>query len=124
MTQAVKNISKNSRTKKRWKTVTTLIVDEVSMVDAAFFDLLEGVARSFRDKSKPFGGIQLVLSGDFLQLPREWLRRCLSFVRQLFGLSELCSCFVCSGGKRQKGQPGSNDFGSLFWFECIWALDL
>ena len=39
------------------------------MVDSNFFDKLEAVARAVRKKEIPFGGIQLILSGDFLQLP-------------------------------------------------------
>ena len=39
------------------------------MVDSTYFDKLEAVARAVRKKEIPFGGIQLVLSGDFLQLP-------------------------------------------------------
>ena len=46
-----------------------LIVDEISMVDGDFFDKLESVARAVKSSDKPFGGIVLVLCGDFLQLP-------------------------------------------------------
>ncbi|GLB36504.1 putative dna repair and recombination [Lyophyllum shimeji] len=53
----------------RWRNVRTLIIDEVSMIDGALFDKLENIAREVRHNEKPFGGIQLVLSGDFCQLP-------------------------------------------------------
>jgi ATP-dependent DNA helicase PIF1 len=39
------------------------------MLDPILFDKLEHLARLLRKNDKPFGGIQLVLSGDFLQLP-------------------------------------------------------
>ena len=52
-----------------WKKCKCLIIDEISMVDGDFFDKLETIARVVRNSSKPFGGIQLVLCGDFLQLP-------------------------------------------------------
>lgn len=52
-----------------WRRCGCLVIDEVSMVDAEFFDKLEGVVRSLRRNRKPFGGIQLVLCGDFCQLP-------------------------------------------------------
>lgn len=55
--------------RKRWKECKTLIIDEVSMISADLFDKLDGLARAVRRINEPFGGIQLVLTGDFLQLP-------------------------------------------------------
>ena len=46
-----------------------LIIDEVSMVDGELFDKLEQIARTIRNNGRPFGGIQLVITGDFFQLP-------------------------------------------------------
>lgn len=54
---------------KRWKTLETLIVDEVSMLTPRLFDKLEEIARIVRESDRPFGGVQLVFTGDFLQLP-------------------------------------------------------
>lgn len=53
----------------KWRKCKHLIIDEISMVDGAFFEKLEAVARYVRKNDKPFGGIQLILCGDFLQLP-------------------------------------------------------
>ncbi|KAL4268423.1 ATP-dependent DNA helicase PIF1 [Pleurotus pulmonarius] len=53
----------------RWRVVKYLIIDEVSMLDGALFDTLETIARLVRRNEEPFGGIQLILSGDFCQLP-------------------------------------------------------
>ena len=39
------------------------------MIPAKFFNQLEEIAREVRNNQKPFGGIQLILTGDFLQLP-------------------------------------------------------
>lgn len=39
------------------------------MVDGDFFDKLEELARKIRNNGRPFGGIQLVATGDFFQLP-------------------------------------------------------
>ncbi|XP_055058561.2 ATP-dependent DNA helicase PIF1 isoform X1 [Misgurnus anguillicaudatus] len=52
-----------------WTTCKHLIIDEISMVEAEFFDKLEAIARSIRRSTEPFGGIQLIVCGDFLQLP-------------------------------------------------------
>lgn len=62
---------KNPRAKMRWQTTKVLVVDEVSMLHREFFEKLDAIARGLRGKQShlPFGGIQLVLTGDFLQLP-------------------------------------------------------
>ena len=39
------------------------------MVDGNYFKKLEHVARSVKNNDKPFGGIQLIMCGDFFQLP-------------------------------------------------------
>lgn len=39
------------------------------MVDADLFDKLEYIARDIRQSTKPFGGIQIIVTGDFFQLP-------------------------------------------------------
>ncbi|RNF20298.1 PIF1 helicase-like protein [Trypanosoma cruzi] len=62
-------VRSKSRAKRNWRFCKVLVVDEVSMMDAWFFDVLEYVARKIRGDNSPFGGIQLVLAGDFLQLP-------------------------------------------------------
>lgn len=63
------NILKKQYLRKRWRQLQTLIIDEISMMDHELFDKLEEIARRVRDCGKPFGGIQLIVSGDFLQLP-------------------------------------------------------
>ena len=62
-------ILNSSWLKKRWIMLETLVIDEISMMDPKLFDKLESIARTIRRNDKPFGGIQLILSGDFLQLP-------------------------------------------------------
>lgn len=67
--ELVKKIKRNSKAKNRWIRTKILIVDEVSMVDGDLFDKLEAIARAIRNNGRPFGGIQLVITGDFFQLP-------------------------------------------------------
>ncbi|XP_075280839.1 ATP-dependent DNA helicase PIF1 [Opisthocomus hoazin] len=55
--------------RRHWLACQHLIIDEISMVDGQFFDRLEAVARAVRKRDEPFGGIQLIICGDFLQLP-------------------------------------------------------
>lgn len=65
----VKKIRRNAKAKQRWLRTKVLIMDEVSMVDGDLFDKLEQIARTIRNNGRPFGGIQLVITGDFFQLP-------------------------------------------------------
>lgn len=46
-----------------------LIIDEISMLHDFRLDMVDEVCRAVRKKDQPFGGIQVVLSGDFFQLP-------------------------------------------------------
>lgn len=67
--ELVKKIKRNQKTKHRWMRTKVLIIDEISMVDGDLFDKLEEIARRMRNNGRPFGGIQLVITGDFFQLP-------------------------------------------------------
>ena len=67
--ELVKKIKRNPKAKNRWMRTKMLIVDEISMVDGDLFDKLEGIARIIRNNGRPFGGIQLIITGDFFQLP-------------------------------------------------------
>lgn len=51
------------------------------MMDGRLFDVLEAVARRVRGSQAPFGGVQLILSGDFHQVGAEtWM--CVQAVAQ------------------------------------------
>ncbi len=65
----IQDIVGNKRIARRLQKTQTLIIDEVSMLDGERLDLLEKVARLARGSWKPFGGLQVVLCGDFFQLP-------------------------------------------------------
>ena len=80
-------LQKAFRKRRQWQNATVLIVDEISMIAADLFDKVfsfffpllsspnffplkvEYIARKIRHSELPFGGLQLVLCGDFLQLP-------------------------------------------------------
>ena len=62
-------IIRSDRMTKRWYELDTLIIDEVSMLSKELFEKLNYIAQQVRSDDAPFGGIQLVLCGDFLQLP-------------------------------------------------------
>lgn len=47
---------------------TLIVIDEVSMLGVSLFEKIDYIFKKIRYNNKPFGGIQLLLSGDFLQL--------------------------------------------------------
>lgn len=63
-------IKKKPQSYKRWKNLKVLIIDEVSMLHGALFAKLDQLGRALRQQPHtPFGGIQVVCTGDFFQLP-------------------------------------------------------
>lgn len=67
--KTIASVRRKAKAVSRWKSVQVLIIDEISMITAELFEKLDALGRTFRNGSKPFGGIQLVLCGDPLQLP-------------------------------------------------------
>ena len=54
---------------KRFERTKVLIIDEVSMLHHYRLDLIEWICRQMKRSEKPFGGMQIILCGDFFQLP-------------------------------------------------------
>lgn len=53
----------------RFKKLKVLIIDEISMVSPNIFSSIDKILRAFKQSDEPFAGIQVILSGDFFQLP-------------------------------------------------------
>lgn len=62
-------LCKNSRISERFQKTKTLIIDEISMLHSYRLNLVETAARLMKGNFEPFGGMQVILSGDFFQLP-------------------------------------------------------
>ncbi|CAG8781719.1 26020_t:CDS:2, partial [Racocetra persica] len=67
--ELVKKVRDNRSARQRWIDCKVLIIDEISMLDGELFDTLEAIARNIENNTRPFGGIQLIITGDFFQLP-------------------------------------------------------
>jgi len=65
----INKIKQNLYKKKAWTEISVLVIDEVSMMSIKLFDTLDAIGRGVRNNHLPFGGIQVILSGDFYQLP-------------------------------------------------------
>lgn len=62
-------VLRNKRTVATWRKIKILIIDEVSMMSEKIFNILNEIGKKSRRSILPFGGIQIVFTGDFYQLP-------------------------------------------------------
>ncbi len=62
-------IVQNEKLVKRVKKAKVLVIDEISMLDGRMLDGIEHIMRAIRQSGEPFGGLQVILVGDFFQLP-------------------------------------------------------
>lgn len=69
ITDIVDRLCNNKYVRKSWRSTQVLIIDEVSMMSKKIFELLNILAKTMRNNSKPFGNMQVVFLGDFYQLP-------------------------------------------------------
>lgn len=72
-------VMRSRQASQRWRETDILVIDEISMLSAELFDKLDIIGRRVRNTLQVFGGLQLVLCGDFFQLPPVGLGRNASF---------------------------------------------
>lgn len=65
----VKKMIHHKKAVDNMKKVRVLIVDEVSMMSKKLFDILDAALRAVKKIEAPFGGVQVIFTGDFFQLP-------------------------------------------------------
>lgn len=65
----LEKLAANKRIRRNYTSVKVLIIDEVSMLHPHQLDMVDRIARAILGGAQPFGGLQVVLSGDFFQLP-------------------------------------------------------
>jgi ATP-dependent DNA helicase PIF1 len=110
----VSDFEKCYKYKQRWGAMKVLIIDEVSMLQPSYIDWLDQTIRNLRGRpTEAFGGIQLILCGDFGQLPG-----------------------ICSGVSLQRECPAASDheipvnvmecpgfvFQTAFWRDANFAV--
>jgi ATP-dependent exoDNAse (exonuclease V) alpha subunit len=67
--QEAKKICEKGYVRKRIKNAGVLIIDEISMIKASQFEAVNKICQYAKRIPRPFGGMQIVCSGDFFQLP-------------------------------------------------------
>jgi len=65
----IQKLLKKSYLKKKFRDTNVLIIDEVSMLHSFQFDIVNRICQAFKGNIRAFGGMQVVCSGDFFQLP-------------------------------------------------------
>lgn len=65
----LKNLRFSSAKKELLQELDLLVIDEVSMLRADMLDAMDAVLRFYRNRSQPFGGVQVLFIGDLYQLP-------------------------------------------------------
>ncbi len=68
----IQKLYKNKKVQSRLKSSHCLVIDEISMVKADLLDKLDLILKYYRHSNKPFGGLQVLLTGDIFQLPPVW----------------------------------------------------
>lgn len=67
--ELVDRVASKEHVARRIQKTRVLIIDEVSMLSGEVLEIIDAVAREVRHNQLPFGGMQVVLVGDFFQLP-------------------------------------------------------
>ncbi len=65
----IKQLMLKPALRRRISSAKVLIIDEVSMLHGKRLDSIDAICRAVRENDNPFGGMQVVLTGDFFQLP-------------------------------------------------------
>ena len=64
----ITKIKKNKPAKLRIENTEILVIDEISMLGGSYFDMLNACFKIIRKNNKPFGGMTVIVTGDFYQL--------------------------------------------------------
>lgn len=65
----IARIKKRATVTERMQKTHVLIIDEISMLHKKQFDLISQILQEVRNNLLPFGGVQVIVAGDFFQLP-------------------------------------------------------
>ena len=93
----IENLTEKKYLWDRLKDLKVLIIDEVSMLSPLLFESIDALLRSFKFSSEPFGGIQVILVGDFFQLPpisKKKPEKRFIFQSDIWGELELSTCYL------------------------------
>lgn len=86
-----------------------LIIDEISMLHGKQLDMVNEVLKFFKQNNTPFGGVQLIVAGDFFQLPpvsknQEANRDKFCFMSQAWQEAKFSICYLSEQHRQQNNQ--------------------
>ncbi len=116
----IARIKKRNIVCERIQKTQVLIIDEISMLHRKQLDMINEILQVIRADARPFGGLQLILAGDFFQLPpvgkpNETNREKFAFMSKAWLDADLQICYL-NEQHRQKQQQHPED--------CYYGLDL
>ena len=124
MAKSIERLKQDSHKKQIWKRFNetdVLVIDEISMAENHFFERLNRVMKDSRGNEKPFGGVQVIVTGDFYQLaPVKPLQYCMECGTNLVKLNEmhLCNEPKCKDHGLNIRAAEQWAFCSEAWAEC------
>jgi ATP-dependent DNA helicase PIF1 len=119
--EVLEGAARGKTTRKRFRQTDTIIIDEISMVENLHFERLNAVMKVGRSNSaQPFGGVQVIVTGDFCQLPPvKPFQHCITCGSDLISRAEEeDTVHTCPRCKRVYYDKDKWAFRSEAWKEC------
>ncbi|KAL2022511.1 hypothetical protein VTK56DRAFT_5118 [Thermocarpiscus australiensis] len=112
--------ARGKTTRRRFQNTDTIIIDEISMVENLHFERLNAVMKVGRSCDAPFGGVQVIVTGDFCQLPPvKPFQHCIKCGSDLAStVEEEDTVHTCPTCKKRYYDKDKWAFWSKAWKEC------
>lgn len=125
--QDIARIKKRQIVAERIERTKVLVIDEISMLHRKQFDLINQVMQAIKDNDLPFGGVQLLVAGDFFQLPpigepHETTRDKFAFMAQAWLDADFAICYLTEQ-HRQKSHTQTEDGNQYFGLDLTAILN-
>ncbi len=93
----IENLTEKKYLWERMKDLKVLVIDEISMLSPTLFESINLILQTFKFNHEPFGGVQVILVGDFFQLPpigaRDTEKRFV-FQTDIWKHTDLATCYL------------------------------
>jgi len=116
----VSHVKRNKTIVRKLNKLEVLFLDEISMIDADLFDKMNLILQHIRDDLRPFGGVQLVLCGDFCQLPP--VNGAFCFESNSWKLACIHTCHLQTLVRQADDCEFQKLLGELRWGNCTPAM--